>query len=201
MKKIITIVSIIISYNSISQNPVKLIDYSKTSIIEYYSMDSVNAFNSRKFDSVSIQIEFLRLLNQYRKFKGLGELQLDVNLCAAADNQCRYMVNTKYVGHVQDFNNVISGDIYPTLTDRILQFYPNYNCVDYRISENALCFPIVICFGRNRTVAQQSLDQWASSNKGHAQAQLNPNFTKIGISFIKSPIDTKIYAVTVFSNK
>ncbi len=188
MKKIITIVSIIISYNS------------KTSILEYYSMDSLNAFNSQKFDSVSIQFEFLRLLNQYRKFKGLGELQLDVNLCAAADNQCRYMVNTKYVGHVQDFNNVISGDIYPTLTNRILQFYPNYNCVDYRISENALCFSLVICFVRNRTIAQQSLDQWASS-KGHEQAQLNPNFTKIGISFIKSSIDNKIYAVTVFSNK
>lgn len=203
MKKIIAIISIIISYNSISQNPVKLIDNSKPIEFEFNSIktvDSLNSFKKQKIDSASIQIEFLRLLNQYRKFKGLVELQLDANLCAAADNQCRYMIAAKYVGHVQDFNKTTLSNIYPSITDRFFQFYPGFNYIDYYIAENTLRFDLMGCFFRNRTLAQQTLDQWASS-AGHNRNQLNPNFTKIGIAIIKSPIDNQIYAVTVFSKK
>lgn len=194
MKKLFLVFSITLSSLGYSQNPVKLITNEPIQFV-YHSMktkDSLVAFQNQILDSSTIHNEFLQLLNQYRKFKGLPEFELDSELCLAANNQCQYMVKNKYVGHKQ------SNGILTNLVNRLIEFDSDFK-YDQLFSENSLSTDLFLCFARKRTVAQQILDQWATS-KPHDLNQLNPVFTKIGISIIKSPIDNQVYAVAVFSN-
>ena len=194
MKKLFLVFSIAVSSLGYSQNPVKLITNEPIQFV-FHSMktkDSLVAFQNQVLDSSIIHNEFLQLINQYRKFKGLPEFELDSELCLAANNQCQYMVKNKYVGHKQ------ANGILTNLVDRFVEFDTDFNYYNQLYSENALSTDLFLCFARKRTVVQQVLDQWATS-KSHDQNQLNPVFTKIGISIIKSPIDNQVYAVAVFS--
>jgi uncharacterized protein YkwD len=194
MKKLFLVFSVTVSSFGFSQNPVKLIPNEPVQFV-FHSMktkDSLVAFQNQIIDSTTIHNEFLQLINQYRKFKGLPEFELDSELCLAANNQCQYMVKNKYVGHKQ------ANGILTNLVDRFVEFDTDFNYYNQLYSENALSTDLFLCFARKRTVVQQVLDQWATS-KSHDQNQLNPVFTKIGISIIKSPIDNQVYAVAVFS--
>jgi uncharacterized protein YkwD len=194
MKKLFLVFSVTVSSFGYTQNPVKLITNEPIQFV-FHSMktkDSLVAFQNQTIDSATIHNEFLQLINQYRKFKGLSEFELDSELCLAANNQCQYMVKNKYVGHKQ------ANGILTNLVDRFVEFDTDFNYYNQLYSENALSTDLFLCFARKRTVVQQILDQWATS-KPHDQNQLNPVFTKIGISIIKSPIDNQIYAVAVFS--
>lgn len=194
MKKLFLVFSVAVSSFGFSQNPVKLITNEPIQFV-FHSMktkDSLVAFQNQVLDSSIIHNEFLQLINQYRKFKGLPEFELDSELCLAANNQCQYMVKNKYVGHKQ------ANGILTNLVDRFVEFDTDFNYYNQLYSENALSTDLFLCFARKRTVVQQVLDQWATS-KPHDQNQLNPVFTKIGISIIKSPIDNQVYAVAVFS--
>lgn len=193
MKKLFLVFSVAVSSFGYSQNPVKLITNEPIQFV-FHSMktkDSLVAFQNQILDSSTIHNEFFQLINQYRKFKGLPEFELDSELCLAANNQCQYMVKNKYVGHKQ-VNGILTN-----LVNRFIEFDSDFK-YDQLFSENALSTDLFLCFARKRTVVQQVLDQWATS-KSHDQNQLNPVFTKIGISIIKSPIDNQIYAVAVFS--
>ena len=194
MKKLFLVFSVTVSSFGYTQNPVKLITNEPIQFV-FHSMktkDSLVAFQNQTLDSATIHNEFLQLINQYRKFKGLSEFELDSELCLAANNQCQYMVKNKYVGHKQ------ANGILTNLVDRFVEFDTDFNYYNQLYSENALSTDLFLCFARKRTVVQQVLDQWATS-KSHDQNQLNPVFTKIGISIIKSPIDNQVYAVAVFS--
>lgn len=194
MKKIFFVFAIILSNLSFGQNPVKLITNDPIQFV-YHSMktkDSLEAFQNQQLDSSTIHKEFVQLLNQYRKFKSLPELELDSELCLAANNQCQYMVKNKYVGHKQE-NGYL-----PNLVNRLIEFDSDFKYYETQYSENCLSTDLFLCFTRNRTVVQNVLDQWATSDS-HNQNQLNPVYKKIGISIIKSPINNQVYAVAVFS--
>jgi uncharacterized protein YkwD len=123
MKKLFLVFSVTVSSFGFSQNPVKLIPNEPVQFV-FHSMktkDSLVAFQNQIIDSTTIHNEFLQLINQYRKFKGLPEFELDSELCLAANNQCQYMVKNKYVGHKQANGNL------PNLINRFIEFDKDFD--------------------------------------------------------------------------
>jgi len=195
MKKVFLVLSVVISNFGFSQNPVKLFETNPKpyEFRSKQSVDSLIAFTQQPIDSAGIQAEFLDLLNLYRRYNNVSELEIDSELCLAANNQCKYMVANSYVGHEQ------TNGKFPKLVDRFIEYDKEFDWYKTKFGENSLTVTHNICFIRNRTIAESALDLWANS-KSHNQNQLNSIYTKIGISFIKSPIDNSIYSVVVFSN-
>lgn len=152
-------------------------------------LDSAFTFSKKDMDKNSTEIEFLNLLNDYRKFYGLEPVVLDPKLTKAAEIQAKYQATNEIVSHT----NINKQYEYPS--DRV----ESVGIYEFSVIEE-ICVKVqkIIAFSRGRSIAQESLDRWVNSSS-HNDAMLRKEAKKVGVSFIQSE-KTKghVYATVVF---
>ena len=151
-------------------------------------LDSAFAFSKKDIDKNSTEIEFLNILNKYRKFYGLDPVVLDYKLSNAAEIQAKYQSTNETVSHYN------TNKQYEFPIDRI-------ESAGFEVSHSMeICVKVqkIVAFHRGRSIAQESLDRWVYSSR-HNDAMLWKDAKKVGISFSQSE-KTKgnVYATVVF---
>lgn len=193
MKTLLTYLFLFLTIFSFSQdtivNPSKKIEKITITNPSNGYMDSAFAFSDKKIDKTFTEIEFLNLLNEYRKFHGLDTVILDPILSKAAEIQSNYQATNEIVSHI----NSVKQYEYPN--DRIMSVG-----LDEPSVSKEICVKVqkIIAFYRGRTIAQESLDLWVYS-PSHNEAMLWKNAKKVGISFVQSDkTKSNVYATVVF---
>jgi uncharacterized protein YkwD len=192
MKKYITILFLLLSDLIFCQgevNPSKPIDGLIINNPTSGYLDSALSFSKKDIDKISVEYEFLLILNSYRKFYGLDSVTLDPTLSKAAEIQSKYQSQNHIVSHTNTNKNFE----YPY--DRI----KSVGIVDQSISME-ICAKVVkiISFYRGRTISEEALDRWVNS-PSHNEAMLWKDAKIVGISFYQSPTNNnEVYVTVIF---
>lgn len=115
----------------------------------------------------SVEARIVELCNQVRQQRGLGPLEVQVNLQQAAANHSQQMWDAKFFGHT---NPADSSD---TLSHRMAAF----GVAALSSAEN-----LFRCEGyQPKQLAEAAVTSWMAS-PGHRANLLNPKFNRIGVS-------------------
>lgn len=193
MKNIITIsvlflVQLVFGQDSITNPSKQIVGVTIVNPSDGY-LDSAFAFSKKDMDKNSTEIEFLNLLNEYRKFYGLDPVVLDPKLSKAAEIQAKYQATNEIVSHT----NINKQYEYPS--DRV----ESVGVYEYsRVKEICVKVQKIIAFYRDRSIAQESLDRWVLS-PSHNEAMLWKDAKRVGVSFVQSEKTMgHVYATVVF---
>ena len=121
----------------------------------------------------------LKIINHYRKRRGLKPLHTYYALDKVAKGHSRYMARYHTCNH----------DGFSQRAHRVTQISGSGF-----VGENCYQYP---AHGYNRKVAVKLVQGWMKS-PGHRANLMNPNFTKLGIGIVKK--GNYIYATQVFSS-
>jgi len=139
-----------------------------------------------QIDNATIQLEFIKLLNQYRIQHGIKPVTINLDAQKAAKIQSDYIASTFQVDKDKlNYQCGHSHPIYNSPTDRLKVVNPVLE-ESLSVAENAAVFFNVTLLSKD--IAQHVFEQWKSSPT-HNAIMLNPKCSQIGI-FIS--LNTKI---------
>lgn len=121
---------------------------------------------------ISVELEFLKILNRARIEKGLNPLSLNQDLCRAARYHSYDMGSQNYFAHASYDR--------PNNGSKLIEVCGTFT----RIRKFAVCYGENIAGGNGS--AEGVYDQWFNS-PGHYKNMFAPNNKEIGIGFIKVP--------------
>ena len=185
MKKLITLLLVLVSINSYTQNVYHKKFTSFDEIDKWNeSLDSLkNNFNGDNYiDSVLI------LLNEYRKEVGVGELILSESLSKVAKLQSDYCNENSIVTHKQESEDLESS------------FKRGWKFGEYNVSgEVVYRRSLESSLFRNETPPHIIINSFKNSG-GHSYVMKKPEYLRCGISIVQSTKNKdEYYTVIVFS--
>lgn len=200
-KSVLTTILIILTFlfnngytqNSIAYKPtpeaMKIID----SVIreEFLRMQVVEVeINHQEADAL-----FLKLINQYRKSKGLTDVRLNVCLDSASYLHSLWISKNKNVTHFETSEN-IDGKVYYSCLDRVNKYNEEKTTFNH-LHENCSMVgdvgnsPFVISKKITKETIDRIFESWKSSPR-HNEAMLHPNITIIGFSALVSDTNSQL---------
>ena len=152
---------------------------------------------------------FLTLINNYRLSMGLNKLTYVNVLNSACELHTNWMLQEQKVGHEETSNN-IDGKLYPTFTDRITKFDPNWLSNHTILFEN--CGAAKSSIGNDPTIqfkriTQESVSEifngWKASPE-HNAAMLDKQIKYLGFylgsKFNKKQNNFMVFGTLLVSN-
>jgi uncharacterized protein YkwD len=183
MKKLLLATSLFVSGLAISQTKPKPIQ------ITAAQNDAANKLVRSHIEFDKTINELLVKLNAYRIANGLNALVLDTNLQNAAEYQATDMAVNSYVGHINTVDSM------KFMKQRVKYFTKQFK----QAGEICASTSIWVCSLDSMSFSDAILSQYKRSAP-HNQIMLTSNFTKVGISVIRTSSNEWMYSCLTFTN-